>query len=60
MHDEDQLEKQAKAQKPLQFVQFLTRNKRWWLIPMIVVFGVVVLLIVLSWMGSSEPLSTKL
>lgn len=60
MHDEDQLEKQAKAQNPRQFVQFLTQNKRWWLIPMIVVFGVVVLLIVLSWMGSSEPLSTKL
>ena len=60
MYDEDKREKHAKALKPGQFVQFLIRNKRWWFIPMIIVFGMVMLLIVLSWLGSSEPLSTKL
>ncbi|MCH7689344.1 MAG: hypothetical protein IH899_22160 [Planctomycetes bacterium] len=60
MYDEDKQKKQTEALQLRQFVQFLARNKRWWLIPMLIVFGMVALLIVLSWMGSSEPMSTKL
>jgi hypothetical protein len=60
MYDEDNREKHAKALKTRQFVQFLIRNKCWWLIPMIIVFGLVVLLVVLSRMGSPEPLRTGL
>ncbi len=47
------------ASTPRQLFRFLAQNKRWWLIPILLVFGIVTLLAVLSRIGA-DPLRTNL
>lgn len=59
--DKNEFERAADEQSPTlvqEFVQFIVENKKWWLIPIVLSFGLIGLLVLLSATGAAPFIYT--